>query len=85
MRSRGVASGPAAAYQMHMRISTSLAYLVILLPAIAGADSKSAALPKLAKPAPTSTARTLEASDVTASIKPLNDDINHCYLAAAGT
>lgn len=67
-----------------MRISTSLAYLVILLPAIAGADSKSAALPRLAKPAPAPTARTLEASEVTASIKPLNDDINHCYLAAAG-
>ena len=67
-----------------MRISTCLAYLVILLPAIAGADSKPTALPKLAKPAPAPTARTLEASDVAASIKPFNDDINHCYLAAAG-
>ena len=65
-----------------MRISTSLAYLVLVLPAIAGADSKPHALPSLAKPK--TDGKTLDASEVSERMKVWNDDIGHCYLAAAG-
>ena len=65
-----------------MRISTSLAYLVLVLPAIAGADSKPHALPELAKPKADHT--TLAASEVSERMKVWNDDIAHCYLTVAG-
>jgi hypothetical protein len=69
-----------------MRISTSLAYLVLVLPAIAGADSKPHALPGLAKTARADTPdkKTLDATEVTERMKVWNDDITDCYLKAAG-
>jgi hypothetical protein len=64
-----------------MRISTSLAYLVLVLPAIAGADSKPHALPELAKAK--TDGKTLAASEVSDRMKVWNYDIANCYLKTA--
>lgn len=54
-----------------MRLTIVALYALIAVPAIASADS--------AQPLP----RTLEVSEVAATMKPYGEDINRCYLDAA--
>jgi hypothetical protein len=54
-----------------MRITIVALYALIAVPAIASAET------------PQPVRRTLEASEVTAQLKPYGEDINRCYLDAA--
>jgi hypothetical protein len=65
-----------------MRITIVTLYALIAVPAIAGAESRAPALPDLAKPTFTP-GRTLEATDVSAQMKPYGEAINGCYLNVA--
>ncbi len=67
-----------------MRITTTLAYLVLFLPAIAGANPKPTALPELARAATApAAARSLAPREVSAKIRPYDADIGRCYLDVA--
>ena len=66
-----------------MRLSTCLSYLVLFLPAIAGADSKPNALPKLAQAKAPTDGKTLAASEVASQLRPLDPEVFLCYQKSA--